>query len=110
MPRSQANAQMSFTVTLELTEDEARAMEALASYNHPKVLEVFYKHLGEHYMKPHAKGFLSVLAHFNENIPFWLKKIDDSRDVFNGRKVAKHKEIAPVVAVSAVETEAKGEQ
>jgi hypothetical protein len=43
---------VSFKVTIELTENEARALDAMACYGADNFLNVFYKHLGMAYMEP----------------------------------------------------------
>ncbi len=47
-------------ITLHLTEEEARALDALFGYSIESFLKVFYEHLGRHYLEPYEKGLRSV--------------------------------------------------
>lgn len=48
-------------VHLVLTEDEARALEAICGYGPDKFVEWFYRNHGKHYLKPHEKGIITKL-------------------------------------------------
>ena len=43
-----------------LTELEIRALDALAGYGTNKFIEVFYEHLGKHYLEPNVEGLKSL--------------------------------------------------
>ncbi len=47
--------------TIELNENEVRALDALAGYGVDNFIALFYKHMGEHYLKPHEAGLRSFL-------------------------------------------------
>lgn len=74
---------MQFSITLELTEVEARALEAIVGYGTKSFLEVFYKSLGKHYLQPHEKGVEQLFATIKQELPSHLNKIDECRKVFN---------------------------
>lgn len=42
-------------IFLELTEGEARALEAICGYGPKEFKEWFYRNMGKHYLKPHEK-------------------------------------------------------
>jgi hypothetical protein len=84
----EARPQIGITIVVELTEEEARALEAFACYSHDETVKVFYAKLGEAYMKPHERGFRSFLAGCREIMPALLQKATDARHVFNGSKRA----------------------
>lgn len=69
---------VSFTVKLELTENEARALDALAGYGHKSFLQVFYKHLGIHYMRP-FEGDLIQLFEKIKTLRGTISDIDEAR-------------------------------
>ena len=72
-------ATITYSCSLTLTEDEARAMEALAGYNHDVFIQVFYEHLGEHYMRPHELGLRSVLEACCKQLRPQLSTVDSAR-------------------------------
>lgn len=47
--------------TISLNGDELSALDALAGYGVDEFIELFYKHMGEHYLKPHENGLRSFL-------------------------------------------------
>jgi hypothetical protein len=69
-------------VTLHLTEVEAAALEALIGYGTDPFLKVFYKHLGESYLKPHEKGVRSLFATIGRDVPHALERFKAARLAF----------------------------
>lgn len=47
--------------TIKLNLDEMRALDALTGYGVDKLIEHFYKHMGESYLKPYEHGLRSFL-------------------------------------------------
>jgi len=78
-------------ITLQLTEVEARALEAIVGYGTEEFLKCFYQHLGKHYLEPHEEGVKILFKTIKTELPKHLKKADDVRDVWAGRKEAKKK-------------------
>ena len=77
-------------VTLVLSEDEAKALDALVGYGHKSFLEVFYAHLGKAYLQPHERGLKSLFESVRTgegSVSNFLKRLHDARDVFRGKKV-----------------------
>ena len=52
--------QMDVKVTLELNSREAAALGALAGYGTDEFLKIFYKHMGQAYLKPYEQGLRSL--------------------------------------------------
>jgi hypothetical protein len=75
-------------ILLELTEQEARALEAIVGYGTKEFLECFYAHLGKHYLEPHESGVESLFETIKRELPEHLRKADDVRDVWTGKKIA----------------------
>jgi len=67
---------------IELTENEARALDALAGYGADAFLKVFYEKLGEHYMRPHEAGLRSLFEGIRETLPKHLSKAEEARACF----------------------------
>jgi hypothetical protein len=67
-----------FTVKFTLTENEARALDALAGYGADAFLKVFYKHLGIAYMKPFEKDLRQLFEKVQELKPA-IRNINDAR-------------------------------
>jgi hypothetical protein len=73
-------------VSLRLTEEECRALDALTGYGDEKFvkdyLEHFYKDFGQHYLKPHEAGFYSFFKSVRELIPRAIARVDKARNEF----------------------------
>lgn len=76
-------------ITLQITESEARALKAIACYGTKEFLKCFYEHLGKHYLQPYEEGVESLFEAIKNELPKHLNRIDDVRDVWDGRKIAK---------------------
>lgn len=74
-------------VTIELTEEEARALDALAGYGDDAFIKVFYEHLGAAYMRDHEGGLRSLLKSARDLIPGVLSRADSARLAFEGRRL-----------------------
>jgi alpha-amylase/alpha-mannosidase (GH57 family) len=62
MSNIKSSANIEFTITFSVTEEEARALDALAGYDVDQFIKAFYDHLGEAYMRPYEKGLRKFLA------------------------------------------------
>ena len=76
------------TATLHLDEDELGALDALAGYGTDNFLQIFYQHMGTHYLKPYERGLRSLFASVRSQVPTILSRARDARAVFNGEKCA----------------------
>lgn len=78
---------ISGTVTIELTEAEAGALDALVGYGAKSFLKAFYEHLGEAYLKPYEAGLLSLFDSVrcgDASVKSFLNKLREARKVFEG--------------------------
>jgi predicted ribonuclease YlaK len=64
--KTRGNLTIDFSVTINLNESEIRALDALAGYGTKEFLEVFYKHMGEHYLKPNEEGLTTLFEKIKE--------------------------------------------
>ena len=92
MAEFNANARMDFTISITLTEKEARAVEALSTYGVDAFIKNFYNHLGESYMKEHEQGLRGFLSSAGK-IKGQLSRIDYTKKVFSGEYVAERQPI-----------------
>lgn len=69
------------SVTFTVNEEEARALEALASYGEDSAVEAFYKFCGTHYMKPYEAGFRSFLSSIGACVSPALSEVDRLREM-----------------------------
>ncbi len=67
-----------FTVTMQLDEEEARALDAMIGYGFNEFLATFYEHLGKGYLEPHEAGLRSVFAAVREQVSPELFRIDEA--------------------------------
>ena len=82
MKKIELKSNMEFEIVLKLNEEEARALNAITLYGSKQFLECFYKHLGEHYLKPHKQGLISLFDVVNQNLSEPLNVIDKCRKVW----------------------------
>ena len=74
-------------VTLELTESEVRALDALFGYGEDRFLQVFYQEMGTAYLKPHENGIRSLHQTIRDITSGPLAKIDVARkSMYEGMK------------------------
>lgn len=64
--KTRGNLTIDYSVTINLNESEIRALDAFAGYGLKPFLELFYKHMGEHYLKPHENGLKTLFAKIEE--------------------------------------------
>ena len=72
--------EMSFKIKMTMTEEEARALDAIAGYGADKFLEFFYENMGIHYLKPHEEGLKTLFSSIREALPMRLGMIDKARN------------------------------
>jgi hypothetical protein len=82
MAEIKATATVEGRVTLHLTESEAAALEALAGYGDDAFLKVFYKEMGQSYLKPHEAGLRSLFRTIDRDVPHALKRFQAARLAF----------------------------
>jgi len=64
-------------------EAELRALDALTGYGADSFLKMFYKHLGEAYMKPHETGLRSLFTTLNGPVHTALQNVDALRKIIS---------------------------
>lgn len=92
MAKLDVKASVTVTIQFTISEEEARALDALVGYGDKEFLKeydehffkIFYSRLGEHYMKPHEKGLRSVFQNIRETMPNLLQRADKARKAFQG--------------------------
>jgi hypothetical protein len=82
MAKLEQRPEVGLKVTLVLDEAEARALDALAGYGDDAFLQVFYKHLGGAYLRPHEKGLRSLLIGARATLMPILGRLDKARKAF----------------------------
>jgi hypothetical protein len=73
---SQIKPTVSFAIRMVLTEEEARALDAIVGYGDKAFLEAFYEKMGKAYLQPHEKGYLSLASSIREQLVPQLHDID----------------------------------
>lgn len=72
------NVEATFTVS----EAELRALDALAGYGDDAFIKMFYKEMGQHYMKPYEAGLREFLQTVRSFAPSIIRRTDDARKAF----------------------------
>jgi hypothetical protein len=71
------------TINIELTESEAKALDAIAGYGSNVFLDVFYRKLGKHYLKPHENGLISLFDKVRTELPGQVDKVNRAKKYMN---------------------------
>jgi hypothetical protein len=79
MAKANSKPVLSVSITIEVNEEEARALDALAGYGDNSFIEMFYKSLGKHYMQPYEKGLRSFLTTIRSAVAPALNDVDKAR-------------------------------
>lgn len=82
MSRLRQAPSLDVKVTLELNEDEIRALDALAGYGANAFLEVFYKQMGKAYLQPHEAGLRSLFNVIRSDLPPIMNRAKAARTAF----------------------------
>jgi hypothetical protein len=73
------NKKIEITATIELTEGELRALDAMASYGADAFLRSFYVKLGKQYMKPFERDLRGLFDRINSQVRPALRGIQAAR-------------------------------
>ena len=76
---------VTYSVTIELSEAEARALDGLTGYNADEFLKLFYDGMGKAYLLPHELGFKSLYKAVVAQIRPQLERVDDLRRAAQSR-------------------------
>ncbi|ROR25136.1 hypothetical protein EC845_1176 [Comamonas sp. BIGb0124] len=110
MSRLTQNPRLDLAVTLKLNEPEIRALDALAGYGFMAFLDVFYKHMGRHYLEPHEEGLRSLFEVIKTDLPPILHRLDAARQAFAlNNPVIRSKEEHESMIKRLIEDSQKGE-
>lgn len=83
MAKVNSGVTVEFKVMLVMSEEEARALEALTVYSDQSFLDFFYNALGKHYLKPHEKGLRSLFASIRKELPRKIDNVIKTRRYFD---------------------------
>lgn len=89
MPKTQITHAVTVSAIIQLDETELAALDALAGYGDDAFLEMFYKHLGKHYMTPHEAGLRRLFANIRQVAPRALSDLHTARQLMRQNKEAK---------------------
>ena len=73
---------LELNVNIQLSAVEVRALEALAGYGADAFLRVFYKEMGQHYLKPHEAGLRSLFETIQAELPPIINRLDAAKQAF----------------------------
>lgn len=82
MNKLNSHSSLEFKIVLNLTEMEARALQAITVYGTKSFLDYFYRDLGKVYLQPHEKGLESLFETIKSELPPHLNKIDETRKIW----------------------------
>lgn len=71
------------TATLEVSEGQLRALDALAGYGANAFFKAFYVKLGKSYMQPFEADMRELFNLINQQVPQALREIAEARKVLN---------------------------
>lgn len=79
MAKILARPNVTISVTVELSEAEIGALDALAGYGVDEFLKVFYERMGRSYLEPHEKGLRSLFGSVRESWPNMMSMAKEAR-------------------------------
>jgi len=82
MAEVKSKSDLQITITITLSEVEARALHTITTYGTKNFLETFYEKLGRSYLEPYEKGIESLFFTLDRQIPEHIRKIDKARKAF----------------------------
>lgn len=82
MSSIRSKASIEGKIVLEISENEARALDAIVGYGPDAFVKWFYKNCGTHYLKPHEVAMRSLFGDLRSQLGRHLNKFDKARKVF----------------------------
>lgn len=73
------STEIKVTATLELTEGQLRALEALSGYGPDAFFKAFYVKLGKAYMQPVEADMRELFSLINSQVPSALRQVKEIR-------------------------------
>lgn len=77
--KATTTVKVDLSITLSLTEGEARALDALAGYGDKSFLDVFYRHLGKSYLEPYEADLKALFDKIRAELPPALNRAEKAR-------------------------------
>lgn len=77
---------INFTVDMKLTENEARALGAIACYGTGAFLKLFYEKMGTSYLQPREKDVRELFAKINGELCSAISEIDKTKKLLRDIK------------------------
>lgn len=74
---------MNVEVTMTLTEQEARALDAITGYNVEDFIIIFYKHMGKAYLEKYEAGLRSLFHSVRRDLYPKFKSIDEAKKLLD---------------------------
>ncbi len=74
-----ARIEASLTVTLQLSEQEAKALDGIFGYDVDHFLKAFYEKMGKAYVQPHEAGVRSLHATIRGQLAGPIAEFDKAR-------------------------------
>lgn len=75
-------SKVNLTLSLTISEAEARALRALSDYGTDQFLKTFYEHMGTSCLKPHEAGLRSLFELARGEVGTHLVRADKAREAF----------------------------
>ena len=75
---TKSEVKINLSINLNLTKNEASALNAIASYGEKNFLKVFYVRMGKHYLQPFECDFIGLLNKLRHELPPELHKIKEA--------------------------------
>ena len=80
------NKNFKFEIKLTLSEEEARALDAIAGYGTQEFLDVFYQYLGTHYLERNEDGLRTLFLTIQNDLRQQLNQINYIRNEISNIK------------------------
>lgn len=77
---------VSIKATIELSEGDLRALDAMAGYGADAFLRAFYIKLGQHYMKPFERDLRGLFKRIQGTVPLALAGVEAARKELGGKR------------------------
>ncbi len=78
------NVKVEITATVEFTEGQLRALDALIGYGDDAFLRAFYIKLGKAYMQPFERDLRNLFGALRESVPQALRGVTEARERLSG--------------------------
>lgn len=78
-----SNPEIKVSCTFTVSEQEMRALDALAGYGDEAFIKTFYEKMGTAYLKPHEQGLREFLKSIRSVVAPSINQIDNVRKFIN---------------------------